>query len=293
MRALLFGFAFFAALSCGERVELGSNLPGSAGSAGAAGAPENGGTGGGNSGGQAGSNAGASACEPTECLGKMYACGDCIDNDGDGFVDSVDPECLGPCDDTEDSYFGGNFGEGSASCRLDCYFDRDRGSGNDGCVWSHACDALSIAPGFPPSGDPTCAYDPSIAFAGQTCGADQSEVCRGACLPLTPNGCDCFGCCELPARSNRFVWIGSETAGAGTCDGAHLDDPSACRPCTPVPSCFNACEGCEVCVGGSSPAPGCGAGTPSCEPGVPPCGALAPCDAGAYCITGCCIPVPR
>ncbi len=35
------------------------------------------------------------------CQGHIYQCGDLLDNDGDGLVDSEDPDCLGPCDNTE------------------------------------------------------------------------------------------------------------------------------------------------------------------------------------------------
>jgi hypothetical protein len=107
-------------------------------------------------------------------------------------------------------------------------------------------------------------------------------------LPITPNGCDCFGCCELPARSNRFVWIGAEQGGVGTCDNAHLDDPVACPRCTPVPSCLNRCDACEICAGEVTLGAGC---TPSCSVGVP-CGPGASCSGTSYCITGCCIEVP-
>src|SRR5690606_20384519 len=43
-------------------------------------------------------------CVPLPCEGKIYACGDCIDNDGDGKVDQADPECISPCDDREDTF---------------------------------------------------------------------------------------------------------------------------------------------------------------------------------------------
>jgi hypothetical protein len=43
---------------------------------------------------------------PTEgapCDRQVYQCGDLIDNDGDGLIDALDPDCLGPCDDNEGS----------------------------------------------------------------------------------------------------------------------------------------------------------------------------------------------
>ena len=240
-------------------------------------------------------------CQITACQNKVYQCGDCIDNDDDQRFDSDDPECTGPCDNTEDSYFGGIPGQNNAPCREDCYFDQDTGSGNDQCYWHQGCDPLSVAPDFPPSGDAQCGYDPGMVVpgSGSTCAelsAVQSGMCASACLPITPNGCDCFGCCELPADSGQFVWIGSATKNEGTCDAAHVSDPSACHPCTPVPSCFNRCEACEICVGRTAPSPDCA--TPSvnrCPPSQAACGqpGEADCAAGYYCITGCCAEAPR
>ncbi|HYP74726.1 MAG TPA: hypothetical protein VER12_02150 [Polyangiaceae bacterium] len=234
------------------------------------------------------------------CQGKRYRCGDCIDNDGDQLADADDPECTGPCDDTEDSYYGGIPGGNNAPCRQDCYFDPDTGSGNDDCYWSHECDPLSLAPDYPPSGDARCAYQANATIPGSnsTCSgliATQSSVCHDTCLPITPNGCDCFGCCELPAASNHFVWIGSAAQNVGTCDTAHVNDPTACRPCTQVPSCLNPCDACEVCVGRTAPSADCGSTDPGrCPPFVDACGQPGEpgCGPGFYCITGCCAASP-
>jgi hypothetical protein len=181
-------------------------------------------------------------CQVTDCDGKILACGDCVDNDGDQLIDRQDPECLGACDDTEDSYYSGILGKSDATCKLDCYFDGDNGSGNDDCHWSVQCDPLSQAPDYPPSGDGRCAYDRFAAVPGsdQTCDqlrVFQSADCQAACLPLTPAGCDCFGCCELPRGSARYVWLGSSVDGIGSCDASGLSDPSRCRPCTQVSGC--------------------------------------------------------
>ncbi len=196
------------------------------------------------------------------CLGKVYACGDCVDNDGDGAVDAFDTECLGACDDTEDSFSGGLPGQGGSSCRQDCFFDRDAGSGNDDCYYDHACDTLSVAPDYSPSGDSGCEYDEDTNLSGTSAScndvrAEQSEACLAYCKPLVPNGCDCFGCCEIPARSGRFVFAGSTIDGTASCTDETLDDPAACKPCTPVPSCFERCDTCDICVGEVAPGPGC------------------------------------
>ncbi|HEY4159227.1 MAG TPA: hypothetical protein VGM29_14060 [Polyangiaceae bacterium] len=242
----------------------------------------------------------SAACQVTTCQGKTYACGDCVDNDGDGRIDADDVECTGPCDNTEDSYFGGIPGQNNAPCRQDCYFDQDSGSGNDRCDWSQTCDPLSLAPSYPPSGDAQCAYDPTATIPGGlgTCASlalAQDPVCISTCLPLTPNGCDCFGCCELPAGSGSFVWLGSTEQGAGSCTQETLADPAACHPCTPVKSCFNACEPCERCVGRPTPAPSCTPTSARCEVAGTECGDPGDpgCASGYYCITGCCQAVPK
>lgn len=238
----------------------------------------------------------AAECQPTPCGNVLLACGNCIDDDGDGLVDAADPECLGPCDDSESELFSGKAPRVNGSCRTDCYFDRNSGSGNDGCSWSYRCDPLSIAPDFFPTGDSRCGYDAS----SNACALSPSErsACQAGCLPLTPNGCDCFGCCELPAGSGRYLWLGSENLDLQHCELETSADPDRCRPCTPVPDCFNPCEECELCLGKTSLPASCGSGPglrPSCAPGVTPCDPpdSSVCGELEYCITGCCVPVPR
>jgi hypothetical protein len=221
----------------------------------------------------------------------VKACGNCADDDGDGLIDALDPECLGPCDDDEAGLSSGLSGNTSNTCRQDCYFDSDEGAGNDQCLWSQACDPLSVAPDYPPSGESRCEYvagaDP-MGVACATARKTQSDTCLERCLPLVPNGCDCFGCCELPARSGSYHYIGRGT-GAEGCQLDQLDDLEACPPCTPVPSCNNPCERCEACVGGSpeadcEPEAACDADHEPCPDGH--------CGIGQYCVTGCCILAP-
>src|SRR5262245_61938365 len=57
------------------------------------------------SGGASSSASGAPGSAP--CGAHVYECGDTIDNDHDGLIDSQDPDCLGPCDNTENSFYGG------------------------------------------------------------------------------------------------------------------------------------------------------------------------------------------
>jgi hypothetical protein len=268
----------------------------------------------------------APAGGPTEiapCQGHVYACGDLLDNDSDGLVDSSDPDCLGPCDNTEGSYFGGIPGQNNAPCKADCYFDQDTGPGNDDCYWSHQCDPHEVPPGYYPesANGAQCAYDANANVPGTNQGCAelfeaQSATCTAVCGPLTPNGCDCFGCCELPAGSQKFVFLGSlDGDGKGTCDIAGVADPSKCQPCQPVKACLNGCGPCELCIGkstlppecfpdggsGSSSSGGGGSGSSSsggvegqCPPDVQACGlpGQAPCPPTAYCITGCCAKIP-
>ena len=299
-------FVLFVAVACGDDVEMGKD---SSGGAAGAGATASGGTAGADAavGGNAGSGGtGALPTTTAACQGHIYECGDLVDNDNDGLVDSQDPDCLGPCDDTEGSYFGGIPGQNNSPCRQDCYFDQDTGAGNDDCYWNHQCDPLSVAPDYPPSSDDKCAYDQNANTSGTSKSCDelfqaQSSACDDYCTPLTPNGCDCFGCCELPAGSGKFAWLGSTVNGVGSCDRDHVDDPALCKPCTPVPSCFNDCGKCELCVGKDTLPSDCtnqpeDAGTTDqCPSGVTPCGrpGQAACPVDQYCITGCCRVVPK
>ena len=311
----------------------GSGASGSASSSGQAS-----GTGGASSTGAAASSAsaassGAGGAVQAPCQGHVYACGDLIDNDGDGLVDSADPDCLGPCDNTEGSYYGGIPGQNNAPCKADCYFDQDTGPGNDDCYWSHSCDPHEVAPGYYPEGA-GCKYDANANIPGtqQTCAelyTTQSAACMSYCGPLTPNGCDCFGCCNLPAGSNQYVYLGSvDGNGNGSCDLAHVNDPAFCHPCEPVAACLNTCDTCELCIGKDSLPPECfpDAGSSSssasasasastgasssassssassssggggqCPAGIQPCGlpGESPCVSGYFCITGCCQALPQ
>jgi hypothetical protein len=279
-------------VGCGQAVTVGRDEPlasaGTSALGGSGGALGFGGEGPAPEGGDGPALGGASPCRQTECRGKVYACGDCVDNDEDGDADAQDSACLGPCDDDEAGFSTG-ISNSSAACRQDCYFDGDAGPGNDRCEWSHQCDPLSVAPAYPPSGEMRCAYEPMPS--GLDCaglGQEQPAACLDSCLPLVPNGCDCFGCCELPARSGKYHYVGA--SGGAACSLEALDDPQACPPCTPVDGCFNECEPCEACVG-SPPDPSCEPDA-ACEPGQPACAQSVRCELGFYCVTGCCVRAP-
>ncbi|MEC7522285.1 MAG: hypothetical protein VYE22_20530 [Myxococcota bacterium] len=241
---------------------------------------------------------------PITCQGHLYQCGDTLDNDGDGLADDEDPDCLGPCDNNEAGFFLDIPGGDSAPCRLDCYFDQDQGSGNDQCSWDHRCDPLEP--------DPECMFrDPPPPSAN--CPAEQAPECAEICRPLVPNGCDCFGCCNLPAGTDRWVFIGSvDETGEPTCTLDGVEDDARCHPCTPVANCLNTCEECELCLGRTELPPECfptpppDGGTtlpdggpvpdggapppPLCDDGRQACGVpgTEPCPEGHFCLTGCC-----
>jgi hypothetical protein len=232
---------------------------------------------------------GEPSCNVAECMGKVYACGDCIDNDDDGLIDGEEPECWGPCDNNESGFKGNIPGQSHAPCTsMDCYFDGDSGSGNDGCTWSHACDPSQPNPS-------ACEYDAStnIPGSGMTCEQaqqDQDAACEAVCGPLTPNGCDCFGCCEIVVDATAYtVYLGSGE-GEGTCTMADVADPTKCAPCVQVDSCLNPCEpeACELCIGQTELPDDC---DPSCPDGLEACDPAAQntdCPFDFVCISGCC-----
>jgi hypothetical protein len=229
------------------------------------------------------------ACNVATCDGMIWQCGNCMDDDGDCMVDSNDPECFGPCDNNESGFKGEIPGQNQSPCKHDCYFDDDSGSGNDDCYWSHECDPLE------PSA--ACDYDPDANIPGSPMSCDeasatQSMLCEDICGPLVPNGCDCFGCCEvfLDGGGSVTVFLGSQDAGGdGSCSMADVEDPNECHPCTQVPACLNTCEGCEICFGQDELPPGCT--EQDCSVEQQPCGLIGqdPCPVGEFCLTGCCV----
>jgi hypothetical protein len=235
-------------------------------------------------------------CNVTACENKVYQCGDCLDNDNDCLIDSgTDPECWGPCQNNETGFKGNIPGQNNAPCKSDCYFDGDSGSGNDDCYWSHSCDPLSVSPNYPPEGS-QCSYNPNASIPGSnmTCSQaqqTQSQACLNICGPLTPNGCDCFGCCFVDSLGYS-VWLGSEVNGNGSCSTQTLTNPNLCKPCTQVQGCLNTCETCEICIGKPTLPPECTC--QECAPSQtlcgPPCGGS--CPFGEFCNSGCCVPAP-
>lgn len=196
-------------------------------------------------GGESGADTGAPECVSACEDGKVHACGDCLDNDGDGASDCDDPDCFGPCDDSEEEL--GSPLEGKDPCKQDCYFDGDAGQGGGDCQWNLKCDPLAPGPAvcpYNPNLDPDEPDDLTDDY-GKCVDGDPS-TCADHCSP--PNGCDCFGCCTV---GDVDLFIGSP--------GCSSDDLSPCKPCTKQDAlCGNPCDDGEVCY-------------PDIEPGV--CGA--------------------
>jgi hypothetical protein len=279
-------FAFALAVGCGSETTPGANADG--GSLGSSG------TSGGSSG--FGSNDGGNVYNPGDgapgsCIplggvdgGTSPQCADCIDNDGDGLVDSADPECVGPLDNDEKTFGTGIPGDNVDACKQDCFFDGNSGQGDDRCEWNLKCDPAN-------PGGASCPYDPAF----KNCPKTQSAQCKQFCAALTPNGCDCFGCCTvpLPGGGSKNIVLSS------TCSIADINNPAKCATCTPNADCSNPCERCEICVGKPTVPADCapvgvdsGSSGQVCVGGTT-CNASLPCASGTYCLTGCCVPVIR
>jgi hypothetical protein len=157
-----------------------------------------------------------------QLCGGPCACGDGIDNDMDGTIDGFDTECTGPGDDDEGSFSTGIPGDNRDPKWQDCFFDGNSGAGDDGCRYSTKC-----LTGELDQDDKDCTL---------------AQACVDFCRPRTPNGCDCFGCCEIykPDGSSVHVML------SASCDDDHLDD---CQTCTPSDTCSNDCGECELCAG--------------------------------------------
>lgn len=164
----------------------------------------------------------------TFCDGNPCACDDGIDNDGDGLVDGQDPECTAPQDNDEGTFATGIPGDNVDFCQ-DCFFDGDSGEGNDGCRYHTNC----LTGEAPPMGGGGC-FD-----------CDVSEQCLNTCRPATPNGCDCFGCCEVFLDDGSSVRVRLEA----TCTLDTIEDETACPRCVQDDECINECGRCELCTG--------------------------------------------
>jgi len=208
------------------------------------------------------------------CGNRACACDDGADDDGDGLVDGLDPECSGAFDDDEASFATGSMVD-TKGCR-DCFWDGNSGAGDDTCRYPAAC-----LRGEEPTGGGNC----------RSC--EVSPSCSDHCAARTPNGCDCFGCCEVSRGNGATITIEVSPQ----CSLAKLDDLAACPRCIQNTACRNPCGRCELCPGRSAadlPAD-CGAGgAPGapvyrCDEGQTVCKSASDCPLDTYCQLGCCL----
>ena len=229
----------------------------------------------------------------TELCGDAgCTCSNGNDDDGDGLIDGFDPECTGAFDNDEGSFATGIPGDNRDPKWQDCFFDGNSGAGDDGCRYHTDC-----LTGDKAATDRDCKL---------------TDACIKFCAPLTPNGCDCFGCCtvQLPGGGSADILTGSD------CSLDKAGDADACPPCTKSAQCGNTCGRCELCPGKTVAdlpddcgATGGGGGTTStggttgtggsgnpgytCDNGEQVCGSGRPgCALGYYCSLGCCLPSP-
>jgi hypothetical protein len=199
------------------------------------------------------------------CGKRACSCDDGLDNDADGLDDGLDPECTGAFDDDEATFATGTPWKPSA-CR-DCYWDANSGRGDDSCRYPSEC--LS---------------DPGFTGKGSCGSCEVSSECSSSCRARTPNGCDCFGCCEV-ATPRGVVSIQL----VDDCTAARADDPALCPRCTLHETCRNDCGRCELCLGKTLADLPDDCSSYSCDDDLAVCGSSSPCPTGSYCHQGCCL----
>jgi hypothetical protein len=210
-------------------------------------------------------------------------CSNGCDDDGDGQVDGFDPECSGGADDDESSFATGISGDNVDAKTQDCFFDGNSGGGDDKCAY-HTCCLTDVAH------DGTCPANLEPPNYDETeCGV--SAECIANCAPLTPPGCDCFGCCTV-CDSDSCRDIAISPAVSPACTLETLDDPAKCFACVKSTECGGETCGPETCVlcPGQLPEdlPDSCNETPAC-PGSTVCSDSSDCASGDYCASGCCI----
>jgi len=209
-------------------------------------------------------------------------CSNGVDDDGDAMVDGFDPECTGPLDDREDSFATGIPGDNIDAVKQDCFFDGDSGHGNDGCLMHTCC---LLAGECPPELKPE-QFDPADC--------EVSQDCIDYCAPLTPPGCDCFGCCTICNDHGCFDVLTNPQV-APDCTTANVHDEAFCPACVKTSDCGPG-DGdcypleCNLCPGMTpDDLPDWCEGQNTCPDDLIPCVDDSECPDGRWCSTGCCI----
>ena len=219
------------------------------------------------------------------CGNRACKCADDKDNDRDGLIDGLDPECTTPVDDNEETFATRDPKRPLNECE-DCFWDDNALAEDDGCTYPSEC--RSEGPTAMP-GPPVMA--PPAAMMCRSC--EITPRCVDTCRSHTPNGCDCFGCCEVTGRDGEVVNV----VLSDECSVKEVNKMNKCPPCVPNLDCFNPCGTCEICFGKTqeSLAASCtdgGAGDPSspqCDDGYQTCSENDACPEGFYCVLGCCM----
>jgi hypothetical protein len=212
-------------------------------------------------------------------------CNNCLDDDSDGLADGFDPECTGAEDLDEGSFATGIPGDNRDARKQDCFFDGNSGGGQD-CAW-HTCCLLDN----PATAENECPQDLRQGYDPAACATAQSDSCIRDCAPLTPPGCDCFGCCTVCVGDDcRDILL--NPAVTPECDGSNLE---ACLSCTKNTECgSDSCDDsptdCVLCPGQTAEdLPDTCGGENSCPGDMASCTTDAECGVFQYCSTGCCI----
>ena len=227
---------------------------------------------------------------PAGCVPGTTRCTNCSDDDGDGAIDSADIECSMPMDNDEASFGSGIPGDNIDPRLMDCFFDGNTGSGDDGCS-VHVCCVLGIT---------TAAQCPFTGYLPSTCPppvgtASVPQTCTSFCGPKAPIGCDCFGCCTICDAAGACVDVATHPMTSPNCTAATTNDPQMCKPCSKIPSCGRPACGnntCVLCPGQTeADLPASCSGVATCPPGVTKCSPTMTCPAGFYCdaSSDCCI----
>ncbi len=213
------------------------------------------------------------------CGSNICQCDDDVDNDADALADGLDPECTAPFDNDEESFATGGPKAGPNACE-DCFWDGNADTVDDGCTYTAACRTSGVldgAGGPPSSMCRSCEVTPRCI-----------DSCRGS----TPNGCDCFGCCEITRNDGTLAHVVLNDE----CSVKRVDDERRCPVCVQNSECLNTCGRCELCLGKKMedlPADCMSASETDpqhqCDEGYQACSAESPCADGYYCVLGCCL----